>query len=98
MKSPINETTKYDNFLNKKEPTKNSVNRLFEDVDVENKKDSEKYWVGMPEFIQEEKKSFKTIYLHFRNEEDLKSLFPSIKIWIQIKSYQIKQSLCGILT
>lgn len=30
----------------------------------------QKHWVGMPSFEQNDKKTFKTIYLHFRNEDD----------------------------
>ena len=29
-----------------------------------------KHWVGMPEFDQKDKKTYKTLYLHFRNKED----------------------------
>jgi hypothetical protein len=77
MKTPIPETTQYDNYLNKKEHVEED-NKLFGET-VENKKDSDKFWVGMPEFVQEEKKSFKTIYLHFRNEADFKEFVTRYK-------------------
>lgn len=32
--------------------------------------DVKKHWVGMPEFVNEAKKTYKTINLHFRNKED----------------------------
>jgi hypothetical protein len=31
----------------------------------------EKEWTGMPEFIQEDLTSFRSIILHFRNQEDI---------------------------
>jgi hypothetical protein len=33
----------------------------------------------MPEFVQEDKKTFKTIYLHFRNEADFKEFVSKYK-------------------
>lgn len=30
------------------------------------------HWVGMPEFIQEDASPWKSMYIHFRNREDLK--------------------------
>jgi len=33
----------------------------------------EKYWTGMCEFNQKDKKPHKTIFVHFRNQEDYKS-------------------------
>lgn len=35
--------------------------------------DWEEHWVGMPEFVQEDKPPFKKIFLNFRNEEDYKA-------------------------
>lgn len=70
-KNPVKESTEYDNFLGKKETsvvTKEA--KLFDDDEDESSDDREKLWVGMPAFEQNEKKPFKTIYLHFRNEED----------------------------
>lgn len=75
----IKETTEYDNFLNKKVEVKKE-NKLFDDAELEvQKKDADKYWVDMPEFVQDEKKSFKTIYLHFRSEEDFVSFVEKYK-------------------
>jgi hypothetical protein len=75
----IKEATEYDNFLNKKVEVKKE-NKLFDDAELEvQKKDADKYWVDMPEFVQDEKKSFKTIYLHFRSEEDFVSFVKKYK-------------------
>lgn len=75
----IKETTEYDNFLNKKVEVKKE-NKLFDDAELEvQKKDADKYWVDMPEFVQDEKKPFKTIYLHFRSEEDFVSFVKKYK-------------------
>jgi len=75
----VKETTEYDNFLNKKvELVETST--LPIDV-VEEKDPKDKYWVGMPEFVQEEKKTFKTIYLHFRTEKDFREFVSKYKIF-----------------
>jgi hypothetical protein len=31
------------------------------------------HWTGMPEFTQKDKKTHKTIFVHFRNKEDYKA-------------------------
>ena len=31
----------------------------------------EEEWQGMPEFVQEDKMPFRTIYVHFENQQDL---------------------------
>lgn len=73
----IKETAPYENFLDQKvdAPQKGT---LPIDVDI-TASDKDKYWVGMPEFVQEEKKTYKTIYLHFRNEEDYKEFVAKYK-------------------
>jgi hypothetical protein len=74
----VKETTEYDNFLNKKvEATQE--NKLFDDTEVTAQKEADKFWVDMPEFVQEEKKSFKTIYVHFRTEEDFREFVKKYK-------------------
>jgi hypothetical protein len=50
----------------------------FMELDEEEKKileeteghDWKEHWVGMPDFIQEDKPPYKKIYLNFRNQED----------------------------
>lgn len=70
----IKESTQYDNFLSK-ESNKNPSIFDFVDEDEnliteEYDKEWKKHWVGMPEYVQEDKKTYKTIYVHFRNQED----------------------------
>jgi len=73
-KTEVKETTAYESLVDVKD--KNyappSLGSLF-DEDTTPKpegKEWEKHWVGMPEFVQKEKKPFKTIYVHFRCQED----------------------------
>jgi hypothetical protein len=73
---PVKEATEYDNFLNKKTELPEEA-RLFDDDEEQSERD--KYWVDMPEFVQNEKKTFKTIYLHFRNEEDFNEFVEKYK-------------------
>lgn len=77
-KTPVKETTEYENFLGKKvEKAKDPV--LPIDIPTVDENDRDKLWVGMPEFIQEEKKTFKTIYVHFRNEKDFNEFVKKYK-------------------
>lgn len=72
----VPESSEYENcldVLNTKSPLggEASLDAFFEgEVQVAADKDWKKHWVGMPEFNQEDKKTHKTIYVHFRNEED----------------------------
>jgi len=68
---PVVESSEYDNFLNK-QTVYEEESKLPIDIEREDEMSRDKLWVGMPEFVQEEKKTFKTIYLHFRNEQDFK--------------------------
>jgi hypothetical protein len=86
-KNNIPESAPYDNFVSMMDPVvktkqKNLLTTLgledeevvLDDIEKLKKKDDwRKYWIGMPEFRQEENPAFKTIYLHFRNEEDYKA-------------------------
>ena len=40
---------------------------------VDDEHDWEEHWVGMPEFVQKDNPPFKSIFLHFRNQEDYKA-------------------------
>jgi|SanBayMetagenome_1026888.scaffolds.fasta_scaffold13699_2 hypothetical protein len=73
-KTPVAESAEYDNFLGKKvelprEPTLTEFLETEDSGDM-NPNDKDALWVGMPEFEQEDKKTYKTMYLHFRNKED----------------------------
>lgn len=73
----VKESEKYDNFIGKKEE-KIKKATLFEIEEDENS-EKEKLWVGMPEFEQKDNPSYKTIYLHFRTEEDFKEFVKKYK-------------------
>jgi hypothetical protein len=73
--SEVKESSGYENFVGKKEKLQTSGN-IFEalelpdsGVDV-NSAEWQKHWKGMPEFEQENKNTYKTLYVHFRNKED----------------------------
>lgn len=40
---------------------------------VDDEHDWEEHWVGMPEFVQKDNPPFKSIFLHFRSQEDYKA-------------------------
>jgi len=75
---PVTETTLYDNFVNKKVEVEETEGKLPLGI-PEKVNERESLWVGMPEFVQEENAPFKTIYLHFRNEEDFKEFVKKYK-------------------
>lgn len=68
-KIDVKETTSYDSFVGKKEII-NEPSTLPIDIDIDDEKEAELHWRGMPEYVQEENSTYKTIYLHFRNKED----------------------------
>jgi hypothetical protein len=76
-KSIVEESSSYDNFINQKVDIDTDGKLPIEMIEERNER--EKLWVGMPEFIQEENPSFKTIYVHFRNEEDFKEFVTKYK-------------------
>jgi hypothetical protein len=78
ISNPIPESASYDNFLNSKIEY-DEDGKLPIDLNFEDENDRDRLWVGMPEFIQDEKKTYKTIYLHFRNEEDFKEFVTKYK-------------------
>jgi hypothetical protein len=91
----VKESASYDNFLNQKvsvEEPANLVDML--DTDLEDK-EWEKHWVDMPEFEQENKDNYKTVYIHFRTKEDFdefaklitKHIDPNTKLSEKTKSF-----------
>jgi hypothetical protein len=78
----VEESAEYDNLLGvKSNPENEPVSLLdFMGLDEEDKKkivDStkkepewKKHWKGMPDYNQENNAPYRTIYVHFRNEED----------------------------
>jgi len=71
MSKEVKESSEYDNFLNRKEEVDkpNDLSSLL-GIEGDDANDKEKLWVGMPEFVQKDNPTYKTIYLHFRNKED----------------------------
>lgn len=73
-KTPVVESAPYDNFLNQTtaptEPQDETTLADFLGMEDDEGTEREKLWVGMPEFVQKDNPPFKTIYLHFRNEQD----------------------------
>jgi len=75
----VKESAEYDNFLGKKEETPRDPT-LAEFLGMEEEQnEKEKLWVGMPEFEQKDNPPFKTIYVHFRNEQDFKEFVKKYK-------------------
>lgn len=79
MENKVQESSSYENCMEllTDEYQPPTLNRFFgEDeeseeggIDTQNAT-WKQYWVGMPEYEQNDKKTFKTLYLHFRNQED----------------------------
>lgn len=73
----IKESGSYENCMNllTDEYQPPTLSRFFgeddtdDGVDIQNA-EWQKHWVGMPEFEQNDKKPYKTLYLHFKNQED----------------------------
>jgi len=76
-KPEVKESADYDNFMDqmREEYVKEVQDTLWgsEEKIVEDLEEWKKQWVGMPSFNQEDKKPYKTVYVHFRNEEDYKA-------------------------
>jgi hypothetical protein len=47
--------------------------KLFNEDDVTSGNNWQEEWKGMPEFVQEDLTSYKSIKVHFRNEDDLQA-------------------------
>jgi len=66
----VTEKSEYDNFIGKTS-TLETPGVLPVDITTDtNLNERTNHWVGMPEFEQENNPAYKTIYLHFRNQED----------------------------
>lgn len=62
----------YDNFVGKTNIEKNILSDLLESDTPKNTNTNGRdvHWKEMPEFVQNAIKTYKTLYVHFRNEED----------------------------
>jgi len=73
----VKESAEYENFVGKKQelqdPTTSLLDFLGEDGVAEPEDDDEtwrKHWKDMPEFVQHDNKTYKSIQVHFRCKED----------------------------
>ena len=46
----------------------------------------EEHWQGMPEFVQEDKMPLKTIYVHFKSEQDIEAFAKLVKQKITLRT------------
>ena len=70
MTKKVEESTVYDNFMDQKVILKEPAT-LVDVLDLEEEdKEWEQHWVEMPEYEQENQKTYKTVYIHFRTKED----------------------------
>ena len=92
-KDLVDESTHYDNCLDvandRESKSVKITDFLDEDIIIDDSKEWEKHWVGMPDFKQENKSTYKTIYVHFRNEEDYKEFSSLIDQNLTIKTKSI---------
>jgi hypothetical protein len=89
-KVAVKETAPYDNFMDQMREEviveKNDTLWGEEEKIVEDLEEWKKHWIGMPGFEQEDKKPYKTIYVHFRNEEDYKAFAKLVDIDLKDKT------------
>lgn len=72
-KDKVKESAEYDNFIGDKvDMSPVGLDAFGLEVTGVDPQSAEAHWVGMPEFRQEDQKPFKTLYVHFRTEDDYK--------------------------
>jgi hypothetical protein len=73
-KPTVEESSEYENCLDTENVSYgvSNLNDFFPENATKEQNDTKwkKHWVGMPEYKQEDNPTYKTIYVHFRNEED----------------------------
>lgn len=75
-KVDVKESSEYENFVGKKAVVEEKSVSLLDFIGedgvnaVDDEKVWKKHWIGMPEFVQEDNKTYKTIQVHFRCKED----------------------------
>lgn len=81
----MNSTKEYDNLIGEKVVRRSPLSGLAQKTE---NKEWKKHWKEMPEFEQEDNAPFKTLYVHFRNEQDYEEFAKllSQKITKQTKS------------
>jgi len=88
----VTETSEYDNFVGKKESLPGTLSDVFGDDLVQENTDDKlwkKHWVGMPEYSQDDNPTYKTLYVHFRSEEDYRAFGKLINQNISVKTKSI---------
>jgi hypothetical protein len=95
----IEESSQYQNLIGEKKVEDNRPVSLLDHMELNetekekytdrDEKESKKLWKGMPEFEQEDNATYKTIYVHFRNESDYKEFAKLVDQKISIKTKSI---------
>ena len=87
----IEESTEYENCMDilGTAPKKATLSDFFGEDDTNDEPEWKKHWVGMPSFEQNDKKTFKTIYVHFRNQEDYEAFAKLIDQNLTMKTKSI---------
>ena len=76
MSKKVLESTEYDNFIDKSVATEEEHNPLSDFIEenasfgTDKINDWRMHWKEMPEYEHDDAKPFKTVYVHFRNQED----------------------------
>ncbi|MAD23906.1 MAG: hypothetical protein CMO44_06990 [Verrucomicrobiales bacterium] len=71
MSEDVKESTEYESLMGVKEKPNADLTSFMPELDETVVEEPWKqHWKEMPEYKQEDKKTFKTIQLHFRNKED----------------------------
>ena len=98
MNKNVKESTEYDNFIDKSVATEEEHNPLSDFIEenasfgTDKVNDWRTHWKEMPEYEHDDAKPFKTVYVHFRNQEDYDE-FAEKKL---VRFSQQKLSLLGI--
>lgn len=71
----VKESTVYESCLGVKVSDPTTPSDLSDFLEIENDENEyddewKKHWGEMPEYVQEKNSTFKTVYVHFRNQED----------------------------
>jgi len=75
----VKESAQYDNFVGRKENNSPiSLDQFGLEVSGTDPQSPNVHWVGMPEYEQDHKKPYKTLYVNFRNKEDYKEFSDKI--------------------
>jgi hypothetical protein len=94
-KPVVEESTAYENCIGTKVVPEDKPKTVFELLGIEEEVEEDesvewkKHWTGMPEFSQEKNLPFKTVYVHFRNEEDYNDFAKTIDQNLTVKTKSI---------